>query len=453
MSLERNNSHSVDQQKLNRKHSRITARRATVGALATVLTLVGCSDAKTNPDTKPTNSFADNGHSTLRIETQIPTQILISSAQPTSVTTPEASISPIESAISSEVPSPAASESTETKGDFIALGNENDLSLEAQKLIYTPDGHIAYITFSNETRRYFITAGVSTYAIDTNGESLKNAIKGKRINPSPAQVYSPNENPGYGYSGITSVFGLDSTNEQHLTALLHEEEWESAENHGGFRASIASVESFDGGLTWTNKQVLIKGDDIANPGERVSGAGQPDAIQIGDYLYIYHIDWSAQKTVQHPDQIYLARAKVENGTIDTNLEFYTENGFIAGQDSDLKSVIPVFTTDPHDYTALPSVSWNTDLNKYLMVIETNNGFAQTTSTDGITWETPKIFANFPQSQFDRQTMDEWYSYPTLVSDENQPNDHVITNSGTLYYSKGIYNASHHELVSRQFDLK
>ncbi len=353
-----------------------------------------------------------------------------------------------------QLPSPST-EVPQEKPDFITLGTEHNLSLIDQKLLWTPDGHMPYITFSNGTRRYFISSKVSTFAIDTDDQSLKSAIENNLVNPEKIQeVYSPEQNPGYNYTGITAVFSLDQENEKHLTALLHQEEWKTPTDGSGFRASVASAESFDGGLSWINKQVIIKGDDIANPGERVSGAGQPDAIQIGDYLYIYHIDWSAQKTEQHPDQIYLARARVNNGTIEPSLEFYTNQGFIAGQTTDLKPVIPVPSNiDNAGYSALPSVSFNKDLGKYLCIFETNAGFAQTTSADGINWDEPKLIAAFPQTQAARTTMDTWYSYPTLVSDNLEDNDHTTRSTGTLYYSKGIWNASPHNLVARDYSLK
>lgn len=453
MSLEYRDGHFVDPQKLTQKHSRITPRRTAAGVLAAVLAVAGVGSLDKGSgqtvqlkDSTPSPSIGLV--STPRIETASPIPSLVATAEP--------SFGQVNSSLPAiaETASPTSSETPAEMGSFITLGNESDLSLESQRLIYTPDGHIPYITFSDGTRRYFITADVSTYAIDTNGETLQQAIQGKRATVDPNKpVYSSEQNTDYSYSGITSVFGLDANNQQHLTGIIHEEKRVAPDNSKGIIGSVAKIESFDGGLSWTNQQVLITGDNPAvNPGgESYSGAGEPDAIQIGDYLYIYHIDWSQG---EHSDQIYLARTNIANGTIDGNVEFYTNNGFVAGQDSDLKPVIPVFTTDdPHDYTGLPSVSWNKDLNKYLMVFETNNGFAQTTSTDGITWETPKIFANFPQSQFDRQTMDDWFSYPTLVSDDSQLDDHVTTKNGTLYYSKGIWKAKYHELVSRDYSLK
>lgn len=339
--------------------------------------------------------------------------------------------------------------------EFIQLGNQEiDLSLRELNLKYTPDDHTPYVTFSDGTRRYFISSEVSTFSIDTGGESLRKAIENKTVTAENIrEVYGPEQNEGYQYAGITGVYQLDSNNEKHLTAILHEEERINPGDSFGFRASVAKVESFDGGLTWQNKEVLIKGDDFVDPGEKVSGAGQPSAIQIGDSLYIYYTDWSAGQKTSHPDQIYLAKANIANGTIDSNLEFYTNNGFVSGQESDLKSVIPVpEKIENSGYSALPSVSYNDYLKKFVAVFETNVGFCYTTSEDGINWSDAELIARFPQTQGERKYGNIWFSYPTLVSDEDYDNDHTTGKIGILYYSKGEWSLKSHNLVAREFEI-
>ncbi len=354
-----------------------------------------------------------------------------------------------------ETTQPIQTPEGEVRDGSITLGAESDLSLSSLGIQWTPDGHIPYISLSNGQKRFF-TAGQSgqTFLLATSGASLESTIEQGFLQPqSVREVLGRAQNPEYNYSGITSVFQLDPTNENHLTAVLHQEEWASEQDGSGFRASIGVFESRDGGLTWENGRTIIKGDDIAKPGERVSGAGQPNAIQVDDYLYIYHIDWSAQKVVNHPDQIYLARTKIVNGTIDNNVEYYTDNGF-STDNLNMKPVIPVPATIPNaSYSALPSISWNTSLNKYVGVIETNVGFAQTTSEDGINWSDPELILEFPQPQSEREFMDEWLSYPTLVSDNSESNDHTTSQTGTLYYSKGVWNAAPHNMVSRPFEIK
>lgn len=347
---------------------------------------------------------------------------------------PSLAPSPIDAQTPVPVETPIPTENREVRDGFITIGPEIDLSLVEQNLIYAPDGHTPYLTFSGGKRRYFISSAVSTYMVETNGESLKDAIQADRIDVQ--RVLEPDSE--FDYTGITSVFQLDEVNENHLTAILHQEERRSPEDVVGVKASVAKVESFDGGLTWINKQTLIWGANPGVPGgPTYSGAGQPNAIQMGEYLYLYYIDWTQG---QQPDQIYLARTKVANGTIDGNMEFYSNGNFGADLESQHTSVIPA----PDGYSALPSISNNSYLNQLLCVYEGSRGFYQTTSIDGINWTQPILFAEFGNG-FNR------YTYPTLISDE-MPNDHTTGKNGILYYAKAPGGQSHN-LVAREFEIK
>jgi hypothetical protein len=374
---------------------------------------------------------------------------------PTLTLEPSLVPSPIDVATPIPVETPTATEH-ETKDGSVVLGTEeSNLSLQPLGISWTPDGHIPYISLSNGQKRFFTVGPNKTFIIATPGLSLQEAVEQNLLESqrNVREVLGRAQNPEYNYSGITGVFQLNAENENHLTAVLHQEEWATETNGSGFRASVGVFESFDAGLTWTNGRTIMRGQDIAEPGERVSGAGQPGAIQVGEYLYIYHIDWSAQKVIQHPDQIYLARAKVVNGTLDNNIEYYTGNGF-SSYNLEMQPVIPVPSNiDNAVYSALPSVSWNNYLGKYLVVFETNVGFAQATSVDGLNWSESELILEFPQPQSERETTDVWLSYPTLVSDDNEPNDHATGKTGRLYYSKGHWNATSHNMVSVPFEIK
>ena len=355
---------------------------------------------------------------------------------------------------SSEVESPE----TKPKYEFIQLGgDEYNLSLEEQGLRWVPDGHIPYVTLADGTRRYFVTAKVSTHIIATNGENLKDAIQSGRVinQTNLREVYTPDVNAAYknGYTGITSVVQPNLSDLNHLIGVTHNEQHQSQGDGTGFTASVSIVESKDGGLTWTDTGKLLQGLDTKEPGgQPVSGVGQPSSMIIGDHLYIWHIDWSANG--KHADQIYLSRISIDQDGQLGDFERLTNDGF--KQDAkieELKPVISVPTDVPNAvYAALPSISWNTFLNKYLCVFETAVGFYQATSEDGINWDNYKLFAQSPVNYHDRETMDPWFSYPTLISDDAFENDHTTGSSGILYYSKGFWRAGSHNLVARDFEI-
>lgn len=414
---------------------RISNKKAGVIGATALAVIIGGAAIKCAPEQKKDDSEPTN--------------------RPTLTLEPSLIPSPIDVSTPIPVETPTATEHETRDGSVILGTEESDLSLQHLGISWTPDGHIPYISLSNGQKRFFTVGPNKTFIIATPGLSLENAVE-QNLLESPKnvrEVLGRTQNPEFNYSGITGVFQLNQENENHLTAILHQEEWANETNGSGFRASVGVFESFDGGLTWTNGRTIMRGDDIAEPGERVSGAGQPGAIQVGEYLYIYHIDWSAQKVIQHPDQIYLARAKIVNGTIDGNVEYYTGNGF-SPDNTQMKSVIPVPNNiDNAVYSALPSISWNNHLGKYLMVFETNVGFAQATSLDGLNWSDPELILEFPQPQSERETTDIWLSYPTLLSDDSEANDHTTGKTGRLYYSKGYWSTTSHNMVSVPFEIK
>lgn len=339
----------------------------------------------------------------------------------------------------------------ESEAAFLS-DQEVEISLESFGLRHTPDGRIPYITLANGRRRYFISANNGSYLFEAAGESdlvtsLRSASK-----ENFHQVTGPDQNLAYrnGYSALTSIIQPDTANKDHCVAFSHNEQRTSAEESGTFTATVGLFESSDAGQTWMDKGVVITGEDTLEPGQRVSGAGQPCAIIKDNFVYVYYIDWASQQKSQRADQIYVARAPLgDNGSFG-QFEKLTTQGF-SQDDERLQPVIrPPAGIPDSSYAALPSVSFNLHLQRYICVFETNVGFCLTTSSDGIMWDEAKNIFTFPQSQANRQDGDVWYGYPTLLSDSTQPQDGMTDETGTLVYSKGRWGQDAHQLVTRSF---
>ena len=338
------------------------------------------------------------------------------------------------------------------------LGNtENNLSLKPLGLQWTPDGHISYVTFPNGTRRFFLGADSDSYSLTVSSPiTLSQAVFSS---PLLTKVSWPNINYPYknGYSSLGEVLQTDSSNPYHLQGLMQDEQWEvnpdGSLNYNNFTSGIVLSESFDGGQTWTDKTVLIRGDESLPPGTRVTGVGQPSALIINGYVYIYYIDWSAQINVHHPDQIYLAISKINpDGTLNP-VQYYTSSGFSA-YPVNLKPVIPVPNVPNANYTALPGVSYNSDLGVYIATFETNIGFFEMSSRDGINFVRPKEIFSFPIPQDERNIGTTWYSYPSLLSDSTENSDQTTRLNGNFYYSKGVWSSiDGHNLVDRAFSIR
>ena len=325
---------------------------------------------------------------------------------------------------------------------------------------YVPDGPITFWTTPEGNKRYLLTGGDmnqgkewtgnATYMMElSNGITLKDALaSGQITSDNFLQVFTPDVNVNYrkDYVGITSVLQTDPNNLDHLWGITHAEERTTRNASADYTATIGLVESTNGGITWEDKGPLITGTDVKEPGGgKVSGAGQPTAIYNPETGYVngLYIDWSA--TGEHPDQIYAFRMKVnEDGSLE-NVEYLTDIGYSETKEN-LKPAIPVPDDNPDlIYTALPDLSFNTELNEYIAVGEADNGFWMAKSKDLENWTEPEIIYNFekyggrPHSVL--QIGEKWDSYPTFL-DESQANSQITGKSGIFYHSTGDNLAPH-----------
>lgn len=345
--------------------------------------------------------------------------------------------------------------SAAVKRTDISLGKDRSLSLLSQNIKWDPDGHISYVTFPNGSRTFFIPGNQSSYALTTSTpQSLEQALA---HNASFNKIFGPDTNIPYRnyYATITSVLQTDPKNMYHLLAFTQYEQQavraDGTNDYQNFTSSIGLLESYDGGKTWKDFGPIIKGDDYISPGLKVSGAGEPDAIINNGYVYVYFVDWAASVKVSHPDQIYLARSKIyPDGGLGA-FEFYTPSGFVT-DDSNLQPVIKA-QSGIGEYASLPSISYNQYLGEFLAVYEGENGFYQATSSDGINWKNQKLFDSFIKPLSTRETGDVWFSYPTLLSDKNEPSDGLTSDTGNLYYGKGIWPNVAHQLTVMPYQFK
>jgi hypothetical protein len=341
-------------------------------------------------------------------------------------------------------PSP---EKTPKKGIMI-LGQEERVFQEEMLgyASWTPDGPITYWTTKEGKRRYLLTGGNdnATYMLESDGKkTFKEIMASGEINEnSLKKVYGPDANVEYKreYAGITGVMQIDKNNPDHLLGVTHCEKRTSRDASADYTSTIGLTESFDGGLTWEDKGPLIVGTDVKEPGAgRVSGAGQPSVIVKDGNAYIMYIDWSA--TGKHKDQLYLARVKTnDNGTLG-EIEYYQNSGFSTEFNKEsLKSVIPVPEDKPEMvYTALPHVSWNTELNQFICTGECDTGFWMATSEDLLSWSKPEIVYDFAKRGGKPHSVlkpgEKWDSYPTDL-DESKETSQITGRTGIFYHSSG-----------------
>lgn len=342
------------------------------------------------------------------------------------------------------------------KNANFALGSEKDLSLLSKGVKWIPDGHISYVTLPKNVRRYFISGNQKTYIVDSPSLSLTEALsKNSRIK----EVFGPDKNIPYRnfYATIDSALQTDAKDLNHLMAFAQYEQQavksDGTNDYSAFTSSIGLLESFDGGETWKDLGPVIRGDDYLPPGTKVTGAGQPSAIIKDGFVYVYFIDWASGAKISHPDEIYLARTKISpEGGLGT-FEYLSSNGLFYENISAMKPVITIPQGSDAGYISLPGVSYNKYLKQYLAIFETNIGFYRATSADGIKWDNEQIFLTFDKPQSDRQEGDAWISYPSLLSDNSEKTDGTTGKTGNLYYGKGIWPNTAHELTVVPFELK
>lgn len=301
-------------------------------------------------------------------------------------------------------------------------------AIDVDGLEWVPDGHLSMMQISGEVRAWVAGAGDTFLLTGASLDTLGN----------PQKVLSPErtitERGFAGYRAFGSVVPGAQAGE--LYGFYHQEFWPSKEQSFPFTPEVGLAVSHDNGETWEPRGPILTGFDAKKvPEDKVLGAGHPSAIVVGTDVLVYYVDWNNMVA----PGVHVARAPLDRVENPDAWKKYDGKGFSAKAMGGRS--VPVISPRHEDlYAAIPSVSFNTDLGKYMAWVETDRGFSVTTSADGIRWEHLSLALLFPQRQSARKKGDTWYSYPTFLSET--PSHLETTKEGWVYYSKGVFGQPH-----------
>lgn len=160
------------------------------------------------------------------------------------------------------------------------------------------------------------------------------------------------------------------------------------------------------------------------------------------YFYLYYTDWNGKE----PDAIHLAQAPVEsNGLPGSWKKFYNGRFESAGLGGPSNPVISPL--DQNDYSALPGVSWNTYLHRFIALSESKDGFYLSISKDAINWSKSTKLLEAQTANNNTQTGQVWNSYPTLLSPAKS-SDRETDENMLLIYSEGLWQQTPHSMRIR-----
>lgn len=323
-----------------------------------------------------------------------------------------------------------------TNGELtVQLGAEQSARITGLPGHY-PDGRLSFVK-TGDTFNVFISAGPTTYLLRGHGlgdwVSMGPVIK-------PDQTISEK---GYqGYRGFGTVIKGRTPDE--LIGFYHEEHWPDERTYFPYHAQVGLAISHNRGTTWKKIGPIITGQETGSyDSGRVFGAGQPSAMIINGEIYLHYVDWNSSQ----PDAIHVAKAPLFSIDDPFSWKKWNGHGFetsgIGGT-----SVAVLRPEGDEAYAALPAISFNSHLGKYLAVYETDVGFMMATSSNGIEWSRGLNVLPFDRPQWTnpKSKGDSWISYPTLLSDTQDSS--LTTNEGFLFHSRGKWGESPHTMVKR-----
>ena len=223
------------------------------------------------------------------------------------------------------------------------------------------------------------------------------------IRPNPDPAVNPYY-PSYNYMGGGPVYRVPEgmPGAGNLLLVYHAEI--NTVSTQSFYSVLALAKSTDNGLTWTDLGEIIRvnqayrddldGFDIGDPPLAVS----PD----GKYFYIYFRDWLANGTTHWGNTITLASvarapiAEVFAEAFGPKPHAALFQKYYAG-DWRVQPGIGGFSTDLNPtapYAGELQVAYNSDLKRYVMIIDEGVLFAYAESIDGLHWTTPVLLHQF-----------------------------------------------------------
>lgn len=338
--------------------------------------------------------------------------------------------------------------------DFTVSGPEQTLIPNGNPwdLKWTPDEGVSYRIFDGEVRMWFV-GGVSTYL--TRGTTFENLVPWPLKNGKAVPLFGPSGS-GFdaNYAGASSV--VPAANGRDLLMFYHAE-IQPCGNYIPFIAGIGLARSTDGGLTWQKRGQVLRGAEAMPTGcdFGVSGVGNPSVFRSRDgrWLYMLFVEWGRTLPGSGPDSVFIARAPIESDGEPGAWKKYAYGTFeepgLGGSSTPI--VVPPSPANETVYAALPSVSWNVALERYLMTFMTFHGVYVTTSPDGIHWDRARrVWSDLPiHVQVPGKG---WFAYPSLVSPD-QPSQETTGQHGYLYFARGFYGQTPPHVMSRlRFDI-
>lgn len=342
----------------------------------------------------------------------------------------------------------------------VVLGpEENVIELGAWGTRYIPDGHMTYFMQVDGTSHDWWAGGTvvgagETLAMTTNDglhftpRRMKNGNAVGSLLPDHPGSAAPDAD----YAGPGSVFR--ASNGHDLLMIYH------GENHtfGGidnppgnpFYATICLARSRDGGLTWQREGAIIRGmqpKPAKNPPRSAMGAGNPDALIVDGYIYVFYVDLGFNLG---PDLTHLARSPVGRDGAPGSWEKWHDGSFstpgLGGKSTPvMERPAPVAQTV---WAANVSVSYNAGLHRYLSVFQTAIGFYYATSDDLTSWQIRGVVFPFGDDNDQLKRGQTWYSYPSYLS-PGEPDDRHTQSSGYLYYAKAKWQVTDHTMYRRK----
>lgn len=302
----------------------------------------------------------------------------------------------------------------------IKFGKEQ--KVDFPELSYYPDGHICFLRQGNDLRM-IVSSDVSSYILE--GKVAGRWVGDLKIINNKKPVFGPNPQNKWekDYAAITS-FVKDGKGG--YVGAYHAEDRDRRNDGSKLAASIGLCYSKDL-VNWERRGKVLEGVNSERTRD-FWGIGHPMLFDPqGDYYYMYYLDWTFGT-----DAIHMSRClKSEIGNPNA-WQKWTRDGF--AKSGEMGRSDPVI--DPSEfgkdasYTALPSISYNRKLGKYLAIVQAGDfSFGSMVSGDGIKWQNPQILLNNNAPKYKR-----WLDYyPSLLSFD-EASDQITNDQGALIYA-------------------
>jgi hypothetical protein len=324
----------------------------------------------------------------------------------------------------------------------------------------TPDEHLSLLQGSG-TYRVWIAGEIDGHH---GSAALLSTADGTTFSPAvessgkATPVFGPPDPPqgdtfdSY-YAAPGTVLQIDGS----YVMIFHGEDhtWNGTTYPMTFYATVGLATSPDG-IHWTTVGPIITARDRkpAQVPAGSQGAAVPSAIVAGNYVYAFYTDYPDPSSPDgnQPGLIQVARAPLAQVTKPSAWTKYYNGSFgqPAASYGNSSSIValPTSSSAPERQAG---ISYNTYLRAYLLTFVCNQGWFYTTSQDLVHWSPAAQFftAPFPNSKL--QVGQEFDWYPTLFT-PGEPSNQTTGKTGTVYYAKGLWETTSHELYAQSFSF-